>query len=193
MAVISMLAGLLLPALEEALAAARTTGCTNSIRQLGLGNSLYLDDTEGYFHPSLRGHQAWTVTLTPYLDEGTVIDGCPSENECKDGEYGYNYRYLGMESYNVGYVRDSQLRSPGQTMVFADGYGNIAGGGYSSHLVENVYPGNDRPTRVASASWERVAAWRHNKEKTVVCLADAHADVLPWDILHADLQLWDRD
>jgi prepilin-type N-terminal cleavage/methylation domain-containing protein len=47
-AIISILAALLLPALEEALVSARVTACANNHRQLYLYTTFYADDHQGY-------------------------------------------------------------------------------------------------------------------------------------------------
>lgn len=47
MAIISLLAGLLLPVLEEAIGTAYTVKCINNLRQIGMGHHLYADDYDG--------------------------------------------------------------------------------------------------------------------------------------------------
>jgi prepilin-type N-terminal cleavage/methylation domain-containing protein len=47
-AIISILASLLLPALEGALAAARTVHCQNNLKQIGVGFNLYANDHDDY-------------------------------------------------------------------------------------------------------------------------------------------------
>ncbi len=48
-AIIAILAAMLLPALRTAREAGRQTACINNLRQLGLGFSMYLDDSEGWY------------------------------------------------------------------------------------------------------------------------------------------------
>jgi prepilin-type N-terminal cleavage/methylation domain-containing protein len=51
-AIIAILAGLLLPALGRAKANARSIGCLNNLKQLGLSTSIYLNDSAGRLFPN---------------------------------------------------------------------------------------------------------------------------------------------
>jgi prepilin-type processing-associated H-X9-DG protein len=51
MAIIAILAALLLPALQSAKQTARQIACTNNMRQLAIGFTLYADDSDGYCIP----------------------------------------------------------------------------------------------------------------------------------------------
>jgi prepilin-type N-terminal cleavage/methylation domain-containing protein len=78
-AVISILAGMLLPALENAQEAAYSIVCINNIKQISSAMGMYIDDNEGYamsnierqnwlFGPNNSGH--YEYTLCPYLSYG---------------------------------------------------------------------------------------------------------------------------
>lgn len=108
MAIISVLAGLLLPALETAVEQARRAACMSNLKQMHLGLIAYRDDSEAYPH-SIAGTNGaprddqfeaglnWWNTSNPsesggngwfYLTRGsgydyvtmTVATGCPSSN-----------------------------------------------------------------------------------------------------------------
>ena len=51
MAIISILAALLLPALQKAVSQARISACTNSQKQIHTAFALYTDGFDGYFPP----------------------------------------------------------------------------------------------------------------------------------------------
>ncbi|MBO4303500.1 MAG: type II secretion system protein [Lentisphaeria bacterium] len=86
-AIIAILAGMLLPALNRARATATSISCLNQLKQLGLYDINYMEDTRGWFPNS----PFWTHT------NGTV--------------YTQNYVYLYVQ---MGYVKaDNMTGSPG--------------------------------------------------------------------------------
>ena len=52
MAIISLLAGMLLPVLAKAREAARTSVCSNNLKQINIGLALYADDHGGFVPPT---------------------------------------------------------------------------------------------------------------------------------------------
>lgn len=76
-AIIALLAGLLLPVLGRARAAAETTVCTGNLRQIAVALSLYVGDQQTYpkasfdYDPDVSDAGAvgpgWDALLTPYL------------------------------------------------------------------------------------------------------------------------------
>jgi prepilin-type N-terminal cleavage/methylation domain-containing protein/prepilin-type processing-associated H-X9-DG protein len=113
-AIIAILAGLLLPVLSRAKAAARLTQCKSNLRQIGLGLLMYTDDNN-YF-PDWRWHLAanapgpvrgfyyWPDNIEPYVNNHwtNAVFHCPdykgptakplrtSANLFPLGSYGYN-------------------------------------------------------------------------------------------------------
>lgn len=96
-AIVSLLLGLLVPALSGARASARSVKCLSNLRQLGLATAAYLNDQRSYYpgHHFQQGASAslplgpafknerspiivWPTRLRPYLSHLTAPFNCPS-------------------------------------------------------------------------------------------------------------------
>lgn len=81
MAIISLLLGLLLPAVQAAREAGRRMQCGNQLRQLGLAAQQHHDTHRhlppgvGYYPPGTNGvFGTWFFHLLPYLDQGNLFN-----------------------------------------------------------------------------------------------------------------------
>ncbi|MFP4029270.1 MAG: type II secretion system protein [Candidatus Brocadiia bacterium] len=94
-AIIAILAAMLMPALERARDAARTTACVGQIRQFGLGYQLYVNDHDGYTIPNIGyGGISWSEIiygwLSPYVSIKWLDPASKSKTNNKDWwHYGY--------------------------------------------------------------------------------------------------------
>jgi prepilin-type N-terminal cleavage/methylation domain-containing protein/prepilin-type processing-associated H-X9-DG protein len=135
-AIIGVLTGLLVPALDRARASSEQAHCASNLRQLHAANTLYADD-HGYYAPAAsdinsksnlqRWHGARTSGSEPfngklgplarYMGEEKMIRRCPgfrrysdkaSDNafEASCGGYGYNDRGVGSRAYLKGKTPD---------------------------------------------------------------------------------------
>ncbi len=162
-AIIGVLAGLLLPVLSAARAAARQTACSSNLRQLGLAVEGYKNEYDGYFPPTMtvdnnmRWHGArasvsdpWDHTLGPlyrFLKDGE-IHACPAFTglgaptpgayELGAGGYGYNEQYIGGTptwDWKKMYspANEARVRNQPETLLFGDA---AALDGTTKQLVE---------------------------------------------------------
>lgn len=80
-AIIAVLAGMLLPALGRARAAARSASCLNHERQFGLAFAMYRDENNGYFpmavFPDYKWYNTWLGKLAPYFGNNNAVVQCP--------------------------------------------------------------------------------------------------------------------
>ncbi len=77
-AIVSVLIGLLLPAIQKARAAVQRTTCVNNLRQIALALHGYHDSNQG-FPPGVQGplsgpypFMSWNAAILPYLEQGSL-------------------------------------------------------------------------------------------------------------------------
>src|SRR6266496_4507719 len=119
LAVIGVLAGLLLPALSMAKAAAHATTCKNHLRQMGIALKMYVDENNNMYPPYAGspgpaygdatnvwwcGSVYWSSKLFPYYPVNWTKAGyrCPGYKGLTRGPAGVNLgSRLGSYAYNA--------------------------------------------------------------------------------------------
>jgi type II secretory pathway pseudopilin PulG len=74
--IISMLIGMLLPAVQKAREAAARISCANNLKQIGLAMHNYAGDNDNKFPPSRPGVglATWAVIILPYLEQNNLYN-----------------------------------------------------------------------------------------------------------------------
>ena len=103
-AIIAILAGMLLPALNKAREMARNIACVNNEKQIGLAFNLYHNDYQDYYPPHIYMPAGiWTEGLNDLYVKETKVWICPTYLTKKPnaridygGGYGYAFQVLSM-------------------------------------------------------------------------------------------------
>lgn len=138
-AIISILAALLSPALRKALDAAQATSCANNLRQLGLGWMSYIEDNDGWMpHTENINYNDWrTRKIRIYVPNARgSCWWCPAEyalpaDAFKAGQYPCAYgiwfaapwgdgKPAGKENYQMP-IRYVRFKKPGNYNLLHDG------------------------------------------------------------------------
>ncbi|MFW5856975.1 MAG: prepilin-type N-terminal cleavage/methylation domain-containing protein [Planctomycetota bacterium] len=117
-AIISILAGLLMPALQGAIDMARTTDCQNRLRNIGLAWQYHTDEWDGIMPPARQKNEAgtgwidWFRRIGPYLEEpyfGASVWSPASATQVVDGNTARcpSYDYTGyIDTKHGGNVKN---------------------------------------------------------------------------------------
>lgn len=118
-AIIAILAGMLLPALNNAREKGRAASCTNNLKQLGLCFLNYSDDFDDYlpYHFTTAGYEYWFHLIGRYIDgnfpytftkDKYPLLRCPSQSALYAEDlainYAVNYWVTGDEAEGSTYV-----------------------------------------------------------------------------------------
>lgn len=214
-AIIAILAAMLLPALAKARDKARSITCVNNLKQIGLYQTMYLDDNDGVIQKrsgSIRPttYGKWPDVLMPYIYPGvtpgdwsfhfgkTTSTGriprdpfaCPSSEGCD-----YSYKSLHYGGNAAGYLS----------------YG-VTGAADKVNTIMNITNPSSRSfcmdmSRITTSQWgvscylsKRSEAMsgggflRHSSNSMLnVCFADGHVTSMKLNALPIDANTGDTD
>ncbi|MBN2712762.1 MAG: type II secretion system protein [Planctomycetes bacterium] len=179
--VISILASLLLPALQRAMTSARTIKCASNLKQMGVFEQFYIDQNAGSFQQIKigGGSPTWRDPIieiafddSRYVDEGDVknirdhIFRCPEANFVTGSNSWNNLKVYGGNA-NLSAKKSSMFPKPSMTLFSLDA--SYASG---NNAIATAYTD---PT-----VWFR---WRHGDEnKLNIVWLDGHVGpYLIWD------------
>ncbi len=194
-AIIAILAGMLLPALNAARSKARNIQCVNNQKQLGLAHIAYTDDNKSYFAPNSIAAEwpgmvtgRWYAGNSPYLahymqNQRKVIQLalCPSTDYTRepgatgsrpDSSYG-----MAGNSMSAPFLMTSWKNSLSNALMMMD-YGrearwNYNGGGsvlQKNYLQATKFFNDENPAKTDVAVFTR-----HNARANLI-FADGHAE-----------------
>ena len=176
-AIIAILAGILLPALNSAKSRAQSIGCLNNLKQTGVAFSMYAMDHGDVIPPqygfnivnNISGNYNYYAWLIPYLGGSGRRSSTKSVSVCPSAHFTGTANELGFLTYSIncylgkaGSDYDSPVRSfaklskisrPSEIMISADAAQVNDYGGSSTSAFE-AYP----------FSWVENSPWWLNRE-----------------------------
>lgn len=199
-AIISILAGILMPVLEDANETAKQISCISNLRQFATANHMYVNDNINYFPFSTVDCRLWDYLLMPYVnypqDEATAssmsgftIFHCPSGKlysgwttpDSRRRGYGYNSRI----AYFSVFVRSvSNIANPPKLVLMTD----ISNRDYDDSERHTFCKRPHNALVDPSGNVDNIS-YRHS-EWTDILFADGHAENCGRDIYNAADDGW---
>ena len=204
-AIISILASLLLPALNRARESARASTCQNQLRQMGIAAVNYSNDFNGHTLANSDGNSTLTLReynqialyvypdmtadeFTSYRILNSSIFACASHRsragyEHIPGDYGrcytlnYHFSAYGTDHFNDNaiHVKTSLVRKPSQLCYLIE----RDGGPVITYSKTNIYG------TVSTDGGYRIEKSWHNGYPNILRF-DGHVDKEKWDMLPTD-------
>ena len=194
-AIIAILAGMLLPALQQSRERGRTSSCLSNLKQVSTANLLYADYNQDYFifGANWITNEFWCGKaqtgvgdvkseggLNDYLSNSDSIRACPSINFTAKGwmnygagGYGYSlgigsYTYI---NYNPAPAKMSIVQSPAKTIFFADN-ASWSSDGWGEQI--DLYPVQSMTAdEIDGYNYQSFMHFRHNR-KVNASYVDGH-------------------
>lgn len=198
-AIIAMLIGLLLPAVQAARAAARRTQCANNLKQVGIGMAMFTNIHQGEFPRTYHAGEgrSWIYTLAPFLENVDQIRICPEDLQGdvrleNDGTSYVINQYIAMTEKEIGFEtpdlvrRIDQIAATSRTTVVFEG---AESRDPKSSLYEHAHaadwyrPLNILFDRVWVAMSKDIQPDRHPPGQAHYLFADGHVQTIDMEVV----------
>ena len=130
-AIISILAAMLLPALQQAREKARQIVCGSNLKQLGMMHLIYVNEWNDWLPRSSGTGHRWYDDLDPTMMENPELYRCPSETRDYPltvhywwGDAYFHYAMNYYAGYGTGHVKLGSCTNPSSKVLVCDGRSN---------------------------------------------------------------------
>lgn len=182
-AIISVLASLLLPAIAGARARAQSTRCRSNLRQVGIGVALYAGDNGDQLPLSAHQGASWIGKLQAYGLSN--VFGCPLDtNRSRITSFAIN-DFLTPHPFgaaDLDFSRLSRIPGPAETLHLAEARGDFEG---SDHFH---FADAESGAYSTNAFMGQVDVSRHRGLSNYL-FADGHVEGLRWVWVRSQLDL----
>jgi len=194
-AVVGVLIGLLLPAVQSARAMARNMQCTSRMRQIGLGIHMFADANDGRFPWTNHdgADQSWIQTLKPFTESVDGLRVCPDDprgHEWLSGDRrGTSYvinEYVANHRIDGAVTNINHLRSTHDLVILFEGASRRSVDDEHVHCSDFYLPFRVEQDLVWAFMTREIEPARHFNDCSNYLFADGHVGTLS----DAELKTW---
>ena len=205
-AIMTVLIGILIPALQGARRQAKQTVCASNMRQIGLAAVVYANANDEYYPPSTHGSQnaAWLRSMLPQAKD-TSVYRCPEDRSDdwyvvgqdpgmqlindRRASYAMNIYFSPLfvppagapdRTPRYGYVRRHQIHTPGAVVHFGEYVETDGPDLYADHIHADQWLPNAL-TGVATSKPEESVAMSRHRGRANYTFADGHVALHPFE------------